>query len=311
MVDATTARADEVDDGLVQLRFADEDGQIHDLNAAELADVLQGLVEFTGQMSRAGLFGDGFPPEVRVRPAQEGSFVLEAILQWSSENPEAAWSVAMSTGGGLTKALDVAIRKLRGVQVTDFEYLDNGNVKVNWKDETVDELPVGVWNELKGQKKRTKRALRKIMAPLGDEADRLEIRSATPDAETRALLDTAPTVVSTRTDYRAAAAELDDTEEKTETFDTEAQLQSIDFRQGEKWRVSTPRGRRQATIEDEDFLRRLDEGMALHKNDVFQVTVREVATTRDGRTTREWALTRVVRTKRGGDDADPAPSPSE
>lgn len=126
MSEAVDGRAEEATDGLVQLRFADEAGQIQDLNAAELAEVLQGLVEFTGQMARAGLFGDGPPPEVRVRPPQEGSFIVEALITWAVANPEAALGMAMTAGGALTKALEFAIRKMRGVQVADFDYLDNG-----------------------------------------------------------------------------------------------------------------------------------------------------------------------------------------
>jgi hypothetical protein len=288
----------------MQLRFADEEGQIQDLNAAELAEVLQGLVEFTGQMARAGLFGDGPPPEVRVRPPQEGSFIVEALLSWTGDNPEAALGMALTTGGALMGALGAAIRKLRGVQVTDFEYLDNGNVKVKWADNSVSEIPQSAWRQLKTQKRTTKRSLRKLLAPLGDDADRLEVRNGRTDAETRDLLVAEAPLVVDRTDYRIAAAESDDIEEEVSTFEAEAQLRSIDFRAGEKWRVRTPRGTRQATIEDEDFLRQLDEGMALHKNDLFDVTIREVATTRNDRTTREWALEKVARTRRGGDDVD-------
>lgn len=88
--------------------------------------------------------------------------------------------------------------------------------------------------------------------------------------------------------------------EEIREHNLEAQLSSIDFRPGEKWRVRTALGSRQATIEDDDFLRQLDHGLALHKNDLFDVTVREVATTRNGRTTREWVLIRVKRKRRGG-----------
>lgn len=308
MVDVIDGRVGEVLDGLVQLRFADERGQIQDLNAAELAEVLQGLVEFTSRMARVGLFGDGVPPEVRIRPPQQGSFIVEALILWAGANPEAAMGTALTAGGGVAQALNVAIRKLRGSQVSDFTYLDNGNVKVNWGDGTVDEIPPGVWEELKEQKRSTKKSLRKLMAPLGDDADRLEVRAGQAEDETEETLGTEPGVVVERSDYRAAAAEPDEEEEEVLTFDAEAQLRSIDFRPGEKWRVQTPKGTRRATMEDDNFLRSLDEGMALHKNDLFNVTIREVATTRNGRTTRDWALISVIRKRRGGDDGDGKPS---
>lgn len=308
VVDFVVDRTTEILDGVVQLRFADERGDVHDLNAAELADVLQGLVEFTGQMARAGLFGDGVPPEVRVRPPQQGSVIVEAIVQWTGENPEAAAGMLFPTAGaGVVYSLKVALRKLRGSEVADFEHLENGNVKLNWSDGTVSEVQATVWKVLNEQKRSTKRALRKILAPLSDDVDRLEIRDGRPEDETRDVLTAEPELVMDRTDYRTAAHESDDEEEEISTFDVEAQLTSIDFRTGEKWRVRTARGARQATIEDDDFLRQLDEGMALHKNDLFDVTVHEVATTRNGRTTREWSLTKVTRKRQGGHDGGDTP----
>lgn len=52
-------RTEYVENGVVQLRFADMDDSVMDLNAAEAAEVLQGMVEFTGQLARAGALGDG------------------------------------------------------------------------------------------------------------------------------------------------------------------------------------------------------------------------------------------------------------
>ncbi len=309
MRDAAEVGSRAESDGLVQLRFADEAGQIQDLNAAEFSEVLQGLVEFTGQMARAGLFGDGPPPEVRVRPPQEGSFIIEALIVWAGENPESAMGTAMATGGALTKAIEFAVRKLRGASPIDYDYLDNGNVKVKWSDGSVAELPQGVWNQLKTQKRQTKRSLKKLLVPLGDEADRLEVRSGSGDESTPEVLEQAPPVVIDRTDYRTAAAERDEVDEQVRRFDSEAQLRSIDFRAGEKWRVRTLEGTRMATIEDEDFLEALDGGLALHKNDVFDVSVRETTTRQgDKRAKTEWTLERVRRKRRGGDDVDDPPS---
>lgn len=311
MAHGSVEGSDQVKDGLVQLRFADEQNEIQDLNAAELAEVLQGLVEFTGQMARAGLFGDGIPPEVRVRPPQEGSFILEALVQWAHDNPEGGAALYGTASMGLVQALNLAMRKLRGARMADFNYLDNGNVKVNWSDGAVEEVPPGVFKQLNTLKRPTKQALRKLLAPLGDDADSLEVRDGTPFDATEEILSTPPDLVVDRTDYRIAAADTVEEEERVATFDVEAQLRSIDFRPGEKWRVRTPRGTRRATMEDEDFLRSLDEGMALHKNDLFDVTIRELETTRNGRTTRDWALIRVVRKRRGDDDGDGGSAPRQ
>ncbi|WP_440694752.1 hypothetical protein [Clavibacter nebraskensis] len=299
-------------DGVVQLRFADDANTVHAINAAEVAEVLQGLVEFTDDMAKRGLFGDGMPPEVRVRPVKEGSFVVEAILAWAGANPEAAIGSSMTVGGGLIKAVDIGLKRLRGNEPTDFEHLENGNVKIKWRDGSVDEVPLTVWDQIKAMKRRTKRALRKLMAPLSDQADTLELRDASIEASTEDVLALEPASVAHRSDYREAAAEAEETREDVENFVAEGSLESIDFRPGQKWRVSTSRGTRLATIEDEEFLRDLDRGTALHKNDVFEVTIREVRTTTTDRNVKtEWFLTNARRTRRGSDDGDASASQSE
>lgn len=315
---ATGWQTDEGAEGLLQLRYTDEAGEITDLNAAELAEVLEGLVAFTSTMAKKGLFGDGPPPEIRVRPPREGSFIIDALvvigdgvdalvsaydaLGLDNDTVETGRDMVVATA--LAKAIGVGTRAIRGNRPVDVDDMADGRVKVRWADQTFDVVPRKVWDELETMKRPTKRAMRKILAPLSDEADMLEVRPGSPKDERDELSTKVPMVVADRGDYRAAAHEPDDVEEVPFTFESEAQLTSIDFRRGEKWRVSTTQGTRMATIEDSDFLRALDQGMALHKNDVFDVTVEGVATTKNGRTTTEWTLTRVVRKRRGVDDGD-------
>lgn len=306
-----TEQIGDLADGLVQLRFSDEAGRVHDLNAAEMAETLQGLVEFTSQMAKAGLFGDGPPPELRVRPPQEGSFILEAVLQWAGENPEGTVGYALAAGGALAQGINMGLKRLRGEEPKDFELLDNGDVKVIWPNDRVNQVPAKVWDQLQATKKPTRKALRKLMAPLSDDADSLEVRDGTVDETTDDILRSEPEVVASRSDYRTAVVEPDDTSENVSTFEAEAQLTSIDFRPGEKWRIKTLDGTRQAMMEDEEFLRQVDKGMALHKNDIFDVTIREVSTNKNGRTTRDWSLIKVNRKRRGEDDGNVGSSPAE
>lgn len=289
-------------DGLVQLRFSDEAGNIHDINAAEMAEALQGLVSFTSDMAKSGLFGDGVPPEVRVRPPHEGSFIVEAVLMWAGENPEGAIGSAVTAGGALVQALNIGIKKLRGDDLTDFEYLDNGDVKLNWKAGKVDQIPSQVWDRLRVMKRPTRKSLRNIMAPLSDDVDYLEVREGAANESTAEVLESDPAMIVDRTDYRIAAAEINEVDEEIETFEAEATLKGIDFRPGEKWFIQTVYGSRRATMDDNEFALELDRGMALHKRDLFDVTIREVRTIKNGRTTREWSLIKVVRKRRGGDD---------
>lgn len=303
----------EFQDGLIQLRFSDDEGKIKDLSAAEMAEALQGLVSFSSEMAKSGLFGHGMAPEVRVRPPKEGSFIIEALVMWAGENPEAAMGTAVTAGGAIVQALNVGVRKLRGSEIEDFEVLDDGQfVKVKWQNGPAQQIPRPVWDKLQRMKRPTRKALRQLMAPLGDDVDRLEIRDGSPVATTQDVLATDPDIVASRDDYRIANAEPDEVEEETTVFETEAQLTTLDFRPGEKWRISTPEGTRRASIEDVDFLRKIDNGLAIHKTDILDVEISEVKTTKNGRTKREWSIINVIRKRPGAnhDDHEPPATPS-
>lgn len=303
MTEGNAHRVDEIEDGLIQLRFSDDDGNVRDINAAELAEVLQGLVEFTAGMSKTGMLGNGVPPEVRVRPPKQGSFIVEAILQWAGANPEATIGLATTAGGAIVQSLNVGIKRLRGTEPSNFEYLDNGQVKVQWPDNTVDEISLPAWKKLNEMKRPTRRTLRKILAPLGDDVDRVEVRDGRADESTEQVLTTEPDVVARREDYLSAAVEVDEVDENTDILEVEGQLSSIDFRPGQKWRVQTPLGTRMATMEDASFLAEVDRGLALHKTDNFRLRIRQERVVTNGRTKIDWAVVRVERA-RLGDSAD-------
>lgn len=300
MSNVSADQAEEIKDGLIQLRFSDDDGNIRDINAAELAEVLQGLVEFTGTMAKTGMLGHGVPPQVRVRPPKVGSFIVEAIVQWAGDNPEATIGLATTAGGAIVQGLNVGIKRLRGVEPSNFEYLENGQVKVQWPDNTVDEIPIDAWKKLNEMKRPTRRSLRKILAPLGDDVDRVEVRDGRADETTEEVLSSEPDVVARRDDYLTAATEIDEVNEHTDMLEVEGQLSSIDFRPGQKWRVQTPLGTRMATMEDESFLLEVDRGLALHKTDNFRLRIRQERVVTNGRTKIEWAVVRVTRTGLGG-----------
>jgi hypothetical protein len=292
----------EIPDGVIQLRFSDNEGDVKDIIAAELVEVLQGIIEFTSDMAKKGLFGDGVEPEVRVRPPKEGSFIVEAVVTWLGENPEAALGLAMTAGGAVTQALRVGFRKLRGEEPSDFEEISDGSIKVKWPDNKVDHVPRQVWNRLNEMKRPTRAALRKILTPLGDDVDVLEVRDGSVNESTSELLQAAPGAVAERSDYRAAAPDPDEIVEEITTFETEARLQSIDFRPGEKWRVQTITGTRLASMKDDSFLLEIDRGAPLHKNDIFELTIQELRTTKNERVSTEWSIVNVVRKRRGEDD---------
>ncbi|WP_313366627.1 hypothetical protein [Microbacterium sp.] len=330
---AITRNREDIEDGVVQLRFADDDDNIKDISASDLAEVLEGLVELSRELASSGEFGDGAAPRIRVRPPKEGSFILEAIV-WMQENPigaagmtavgaaataagvNAGKAIGTAAGKAVADAIGAGIRSLRGHTPVEFDYLDSGDVKVKWSDGTASEHRAETWKKLQEMKRPTRRALRKIMAPLNTDADKLEVRDASVDATTDEILNTPAEAVAIRTDYLTATQEAEQTTEEERIFETEAVLGTIDFDNTAKWRVKTTReGTRTATIEDVEFLRGLDRGDAIHKNDIFWLKVRETTVKEPGKNVRtEWAVIEVTRTRRGdtgGDAHDDAPDALE
>lgn len=316
---AITRDRDEIKDGVVQLRFADDGDNVRDISAADLAEVLEGLVELTRELAKAGEFGDGAPPRVRIRAPKEGSFVLEAVV-WLQDNPiattglaAAAGALGAAAGKAVADAIGAGIRNLRGQQPVDFDYLENGDVKVKWPDNSVSQVRRETWDKLQEMKRPTRRALSKIMTPLNTDADKLEVRDAPVDATTDEILSTPADAVAIRTDYLTAIQVHEEAQEHQRIFETEAVLATIDFDNTAKWRVKTTReGTRTATIEDVEFLRGLDRGEAIHKNDIFWLKVQETTTKEPGKNVRtEWAVIEVQRTRRGDTGGDAFDDPLE
>lgn len=288
---------------VLQLRYRDTDSQLVDINARDLADVLDGLITLTNDLAKAGLFGDNPAPEVRVRPPQEGSFVLIAAFHWALENPEGAGALLAGTGGlaaGVANMIKLATKMLR-VDVADFDHLDNGNVKINWQDGTASEVPPEAWAELNKRKRKRKKALAQIMAPIGDEADILEVRAGAADDD---VSKAAPAAVVTKEDYLRASHVDTDEAEGHEFFEDEAQVHTLDF-VGDQWKVKTSNhGTRKATVEDQEFLLKVDRGLALRKSDIFHLKIREDWSRSNGRTTKAWTVLKVTGHRRGSADKD-------
>lgn len=287
------------------LRFVgtEEDGApIHELRAAHVAQVLQGLVELSSDFGKAGVFGDGpGGSELLVRPAQEGSFVIE-VIRFAQDH----WDTTTAAGvPSLGTVLWYATKSVRA-QVKDITHLDNGNVKINWQDDTVDEVPARAWEELSKRKQRRKKQLRQIMTPLSDERiSALEVTSEPEppaDDADKAARD-AKSFTLSRPDYNAARPE-DEVTETYDVFETEARMSAIDFDDPTKWKIKTADEKRSATVEDEDFLRRVARGLAISQDDIFRVTVRRDTVVKNGRTTTTWTVLKVESHRKAARDND-------
>jgi len=282
------------------LRFAgeNEDGtELHELRAAHVAEVLQGITGLAGDFTRAGAFGNALDSEILVRPAREGSFIIE-VVRFAQEHHEAI--VGTPTLGAV---LWWATKSARA-DVKDFEYLDDDMVKVIWQDDTVAEIPRTAWEELNKRKRRRKRHLRQILAPLSD--DRVQSLEVFDVPEEPGLPTSPPGEFTLTTADYIAAQPTDEVSETFTIFETEAQMSAIDFDSPEKWRVKTTAANRLATMEDADFLLRVDRGLAIHKGDIFRLKIREDVLEKNGQTRRTWTILQVLSHRRSANDDDDA-----
>ncbi|MEW1708000.1 hypothetical protein AB0230_12275 [Microbacterium sp. NPDC089190] len=310
---------EEIENGIVQLRFVGDDGHTNEIGAYELAQALEGLVDLTKELNKTGEFGAGVAPDLRIRPPREGSFILEAMV-WVNENPitgvglglaasaatagavAAGKEIGTAAGKAIVNAVGTGLKSLRGETPAQETHRENGDVELSWADGTSTVVQKATWVKLQEMKRPTRRALQKLLTPLNDEATSMEIRDASPNATTEEILALPAEATARREDYLDAIAEPDDAFEKERIFETEASIRSLDFDNNRRWRVETTKeGTRQATIEDVDFLRTLDKpGQAIHKNDVFWLKIREVTSKERGRNaSKDWIVIEVKRTKRG------------
>lgn len=261
-----------------RFRGADPDGRpLHTLRAEHLADVLEGLHELAEDLEEAGItHGEqSLDTELYVKPAREGSFVLE-MIRTAAENPDAtaaaiAQAVPNKVEWGIPTVGGVIWWVTKGMRAEpkDVTPLEDGRVKINWQDDTVDIVPEKAWTELQKKKKRRKKQLRKIMRPMEDpRVEKLEVRDRPMEEKEQEP----PLYTLDKADY-ARTAPVEEEETSTETFKSDGRIIALDFTNSRKWRVETPFGDRMVNITDETFLREVEEGMGVKKDDLFRMTI--------------------------------------
>ena len=294
----------------ITLRFAAEDGSdadLHSLRAADVAQVLQGLAGIVGEFDKAGVFHEEGPADsqVLVRPAKEGSFIIEAF-RVASENWEMVAAGSSVIGiPSIAKIIEWSTKSMRA-QPMAAEHLDNGNVMITWQDDTVEEVPKKAWDELnnQGHKRRLKKHMRAILTPLSDErVETLDITGGQPPADDVAEAPVPDSLVLRREDYDNAAPS-DDIAETTDTFDALAQMQTIDFNDPTKWRVKAAGRTRKAEVQDKDFLQRVANGLPISNTDTFQLKIREDRIEKNGRSRTKWTVLKVESHRRTAGDDD-------
>lgn len=281
---------------VLTLRFTGENSDgtpFHELRAEHISEVLEGISGLTRDFDKAGAFHNSGPNtrDLFVRPAQKGSFIIE-LVQIIAENP--VETVAALGLPSVSQIVWTAIRIFKD-QLKDFDYLENGNVKILWKDDTASEVTPAVWEELNKRKRRRRKQLRKIMRPMEDaRVNKLEVGS-TADAPKQKPISL------TKDDFKAVAPD-DSEQEEFDIFDTSGQLSAIDFDDPDRWKIKTPFATRVATVEDDNFLEKVENGLYLNSTDSFELKIREDRVTKNGRTTKRWTILKIQ--KKGGANED-------
>lgn len=304
---------------LLQLRYLTEDGNLHTLRAADVARVIQGVVELTEQMRKAGAFGDGPAPQLELRPVAEGSFVLEFVetagpfLQDNAAvigGTLAVGQIANASLGKVGKAIKWGMRAMSTPMKAVHDY-DSDHKLIEFADGTQQMVEKPVADLFLAGRKKTKQALRKIGTPMADEADVMEVREGHSSQTTEEVKAAPAEAVIVSTEYQAVAAVDESLDvDETDTFTTSGQIRSLDFDNLDKWRMQTLEGTWNVTIDDPDFKRKLAQGWGVRPDDVYEVTIEE-RTTRSGeaqRATVTRTATEVRLLKRGaegGDDSTP------
>jgi hypothetical protein len=245
----------------------------------ELAPALLALGDLFAVASDI-LHPDWKPVSLNIEATEKGSFFvhlyLEAEAVWdqlvnifSSEELSALTNlkeVVIGPGVGLF----YAIKTLRGARVKELPAPSPGTVKLQVDESTSLEMPSDTWELYKSVEVR--KAARRVVEPL--EQTGIEVVTFTAEMRTREELEI------TKADLPAFA--LPEGREEP-LLDTEqemfVEIASVAFPRGNKWRLSTGDFNFWATIDDDQFLDRVESGReSFRKGDVLRCKMEVVQT---------------------------------
>lgn len=287
--------------GALQLRFTGLPLDGNSVDAREFADSLQGLADLVADFAKSGALGIDSTPEVRVHPPQPGSLIAEVLVFVQGLDPDAtgmAYDVVATTGL-IAAGIRAAIAKRRNLVIATTDSGPN-EVTLTFRDGSVVTVPKAIWLELSREKLATRRALRKLMAPLRTDAATMEVRSG-PTSSSANGSD--PIFVATPDDYQSVV-EDGDADETERDFKVVATIDAVDRRDPKKWRITVEgETSRKATMGDDEFFRQVSNGTkSLNLAHEYDIELHEVSSSPNGRLKRDWTVTRVVRNRDGGND---------
>lgn len=252
----TTPTSEEID---VRLHYAGRavDGR---MDAQQLATSLTGLTELIDAVSDSDVWPTGMRPTLYVSDTRKGSFEIVAVLQWLWEN--SGHLSDLLAGVGMIGALFAWTKNHARKRIKDFEHIpDRDAVKVTFTDGEVVELTQAQWKLVNDA--RARRALRKLLSPLE------------PDSVDSLKLTVGPEQAVFTPEDKKNLEEPTSSHERVQRYETTAQPARVDFDSSKSWRLHTLDGELSATIEDRDFIRKVETSrIRLSRSDKLKIRVR-------------------------------------
>jgi len=257
-----------------------EDGR---MPVSDLAPALIALGEIFAEASQI-VYPNAQPVALSVKATEKGSFDVHLIVEahgiWnqlvhllSGENITALVNLkTLLIGGPLS--LFGAIGLIGRRKITKEEPVESGNIKITLDDESSVELPLEVLTMYK--RFRIRKRAREVVAPLEKEGvDQILFTEPRRDASPALTIAKAQLPA-----YEPIAEEEEGVELGDDLRTTVVQVASVSF-EGHKWRLSEGEQTFHASIEDEDFLRRVDAARErFGAGDLLRVQIRVVQTLR-------------------------------
>lgn len=292
---------------LVQLRYLHTEHELESLSATDFVAAVQGAVSLVEACAEAGAYGElRATPEVRVGPPKSGSVIIDVLVTVVQDNSDQLLFGGVPSVGALTLlGLKRLLKKNRG-EMTDFDYLPNGNVKISWAVGPPEEVTHDEWKLFSQETRKTRKALEGILAPLRGDANRLEARDADPASPAQKVVATPEDVVALDTAVESQALPYD--------LDIVTKVNMFRSQPSRSWGINTQDGPRTASMEDEEFGAKLASGLRVSENDEFTLVVRVEPKEYTGAANDKYRIVKVrdfrrAETRGGADDEPPLPLP--
>lgn len=264
----------------------------------DLAPALLALGDLFADASTL-LYPDQEPISLNIEATQEGSFVVDLVLHaagdgwkqvihlFGSDEAQALANVKeLVIGGGVGLFAFIKWVGKRRIKKRE-KALKPGYIKLTLEDGASMEIPGGVYSLY--ERLTVRRKIKEVVAPLSKEG----IERITFSEESRTELLTISKAELPIYDDLPEVKESPLLERETEMV---LSIASVAFVEGNKWKLSDGEHTFFAALEDEDFIRRVENGLeAFRKGDMLQCKIRITQSQKDGKLNSEYVVLEVVK----------------